>query len=105
MLGSHENGVQRTVAPDLQLPAPSQRLAPTMAAPWQLPEPHAVPIRALRQLPAPSQAPSSPQGLADDTLQSDAWRGGSPFARPLQTPSEPLRAQVLHPELQDSLQQ
>jgi len=43
--------------------------------------------------------------LAGDTLQSDAWRGGSPFSRPLQTPSEPVRAQVLHPELQDSLQQ
>jgi hypothetical protein len=84
---------------------PSQLLAPTIAAPWQVPEPHAVPITALRQLPAPSQAPSGPQGSADETLQSDAWRGGSPLARPPQTPSEPLRAQVLHPELQASLQQ
>ena len=53
----------------------------------------------------PSQVPSSPQGFDDDTLQSAAWRGASPFARPTQTPSEPLWAQVLHPELQASLQQ
>ena len=105
MLGSQEYGVQRRVDPDWQVPLPSQTLAPTIVAPWQVPEPHAVPLTALRQLPAPSQVPSSPQGFDDDTLQSDAWRGASPIVRPPQTPSEPLRAQVLHPELQDSLQQ
>ncbi len=105
MLTSHENGVQRRVDPDRQSPLPSQMLAPTIAAPWQVPEPHAVPTTAVRQLPEPSQVPSSPQGFDDDTLQSDAWRGASPFARPTQTPSEALWAQVLHPELQASLQQ
>jgi hypothetical protein len=93
------------VGPDWQLPMPSQTLEPTIAAPWQVPEPQAVPVTALRQLPAPSQVPSSPQGSAAATLQSDAWRGALPFARPTQTPSEPLWSQVLHPELQDSLQQ
>jgi len=105
LLASHENGVQRMVGPDRQLPVPSQTLEPTIAAPWQVPEPQAVPITALRQLPAPLQVPSRPQGSDRVALQSDAWRGASPLARPPQTPSEPLRAQVLHPELQDSLQQ
>lgn len=90
LVASHENGVQRMIGPDLQSPMPSQTLEPTIAAPWQVPEPHAVPITAVRQFPAPSQVPSSPQGSEDDTLQSDASRGELPFSRATQTPSEPV---------------
>jgi hypothetical protein len=59
----------------------------------------------LRQAPAPSHFPSSPQLLAREGGQSDAARGSEPAALATQVPSEPVRAQVRQPPPQDSLQQ
>jgi hypothetical protein len=107
VLWLHPNGTQMVVGPGRHWPAPSQIPTLMMAAPWQLPGLHIVPEGYMRQLPAPSHLPSSPQLGAALAGQSLALRGSSPFALGTQTPSDPDWLQVrqldlLHASLQQT---
>ena len=58
---SQLNGAQTIVGPATQLPAPSHTRPPPTEAPVQVPGWQTVPVTKVRQLPLPSQVPSSPQ--------------------------------------------
>ena len=93
------------VAPGLQRPAPSHTCAPTTASPSQLPALHGVPAAYLRQPPAPSQVPSSPQVLAMLAAHVLAPRGLPPVSMPTQVPADASAAHVMQPSVQAVLQQ
>src|SRR5262245_37029664 len=63
-------GAHDEVAPALQTPAPLQVDAALNVEPVQLPARQTVPEAHLRQAPAPSQKPSSPQVDCAEALQS-----------------------------------
>jgi hypothetical protein len=66
---------------------------------------HWVALPYFRQLPAPSQVPSSPQLEGDAAGQAVATRGGSPAARDRHCPTLFVALQVLHASVQPWLQQ
>ncbi len=85
------NGSHGRVKPAWQVPVPSQRRVPLSVPPLQVAAAHMVPVRYLRQAPAPSQAPSV---LHVDAPLSAHWpSGSSPAGTVLQVPAVPGRAQ------------
>jgi len=103
--GLQENGTQMIVGPGLQRPSPSHTCAPITASPSHVPDLHDVPAMCLRQPPAPSHVPSSPQPLAGPATHVLAARGLPPASIPTQTPGDPSDAHVMQPAVQAALQQ
>ena len=66
---------------------------------------HWVALPYLRQLPAPSQAPSRPQLDGEAIGQAPGTRGGSPACRDKHCPTLSVALQVLHASVQAWLQQ
>jgi hypothetical protein len=87
--GSQLNGAHTVAGPALQRPRPSQTFTPTTEPSEHDPGWHTVPATWLRQLPAPSQAPSRPQVDTSDAGHSLAARGAPPVGTKVQIPSEP----------------
>jgi hypothetical protein len=103
--GLHWKGAQTVAGPALHRPLPSQTLPPATDAPSQAPAWHTAPTAYLRQAPAPSQVPSSPQVETSLFGHSLADRGEAPEATSVHVPGEPGALQVLHVSPQATLQQ
>jgi hypothetical protein len=76
-----------------------------MAAPLQVPAWQTVPAAYLRQAPAPSQVPSSPQAETSPLGQSSAVRGAAPAGTIVHVPGAPGARHVWQGPAQPALQQ
>ena len=96
LVPSQLNGAQTIWGPASQLPMPSQTSVPVTAAPWHVPGLQVVPAGYCRQLPCPSQVPSSPQVATFDLGHVAADDGGLPAGTNVQIPGAPGTLQALH---------
>jgi hypothetical protein len=102
---SQLKGAQMVCGPAWQRPAPSQTSSPVTAAPSQVPGWHTIPAGYCRQLPCPSQVPSSPQVATSDLGHVAVEGGALPAGTKLQTPGAPGLLHALHVSAQAVSQQ